>query len=71
MGEWVEALVKKRPVIMVFEDLHWADPSSVKLIQYLLTLTVYNPVLMICVTRPERDATFWDIKTQSSHDYPR
>ncbi|MBI1879584.1 MAG: AAA family ATPase [Chloroflexi bacterium] len=24
MGEWVEALVRKRPLIMVFEDLHWA-----------------------------------------------
>lgn len=69
MGEWVEALVRKRPVIMVFEDLHWADPSSVKLIQYLLTLTVYNPILMICVTRPERDTAFWDIKAQSSQEY--
>ncbi|GAB4410593.1 MAG: adenylate/guanylate cyclase domain-containing protein [Anaerolineae bacterium] len=69
MGEWVEVLVKKRSLIMVFEDLHWADPSSVKLIQYLLTLTVYNPVLMICVTRPERDSAFWDIKTQSSQHY--
>lgn len=69
MGEWVEVLVKKRSLIMVFEDLHWADPSSVKLIQYLLTLTVYNPVLMICVTRPERDSAFWDIKAQSSQHY--
>lgn len=71
MGEWVEALVKKRPLVMVFEDLHWADPSSVKLIQYLLTLTVFNPVLMICVTRPERDTAFWEIKTQSSQHYAK
>ncbi len=70
MGEWVEALVRKRPVIMVFEDLHWADPGSVKLIQYLLTLTVYNPVLIVCVTRPERETTFWEIKTQCAQDYP-
>ncbi len=70
MGEWVEALVRKRPLIMVFEDLHWADPGSVKLIQYLLTLTVYNPVLIICVTRPEREAAFWEIKTQCAQDYP-
>lgn len=69
IGEWVEALVKKRPVVMVFEDLHWADPGSVKLIQYLLTLTVYNPVLIICVARPERDTAFWDISQQSAQDY--
>jgi predicted ATPase/class 3 adenylate cyclase len=69
VGEWIEALVKRHPVIMVFEDLHWADPNSVKLIQYMLTLTVYNPVLVIGVTRPERDTAFWSIKSQSSQDY--
>jgi class 3 adenylate cyclase/predicted ATPase len=69
IGEWVEALVKRRPLIMVFEDLHWADAGSVKLIQYLLTLTVYNPVMVICVARPERDTSFWEIKQQSAQDY--
>ncbi len=69
VGEWVEALVKNHPVIMVLEDLHWADPSSVKLIQYMLTLTLYNPVQIICVTRPERDTVFWAIKAQSGSDY--
>ncbi len=70
LGEWVEALVARQPVIMVFEDLHWADPSSVELIEYLFSLTVYHPILMICVTRPEREATFWDVKVRASQDYP-
>lgn len=69
LGEWVEVLAAKQPVIMVFEDLHWADPSSVALIEYLFTLTVYNPILMICVTRLERGATFWQVKTRTGEDY--
>lgn len=70
MGEWVEVLAAKQPVIMVFEDLHWADPSSVALLEYLFTLTVYHPVLIICVTRPDRTSTFWEVKTRSAQYYP-
>ena len=69
MGEWVEVLAATQPVILVFEDLHWADPSSVNLIEYLFTLTVYNPVLMICVTRLERETNFWNVKIRTAQDY--
>lgn len=69
MGEWVETLAAERPLILVFEDLHWADPSSVSLIEYLFTLTLYNPILMICVTRLERSASFWKVKTKNAQEY--
>jgi tetratricopeptide (TPR) repeat protein len=69
MGEWVEVLASQQPVVMVFEDLHWADPSSVTLIEYLYTLTVYNPILMICVSRLERDTRFWTVRSRSAQEY--
>ncbi len=69
MGEWVEALAARQPVVMVFEDLHWADPSSVALIEYLFTLTVYNSIQLVCVTRPERVSNFWKVKSQSAREY--
>ncbi len=68
VGQWLEALVAEQPVVMIFEDLHWADPSSVDIIQFLSTLTVYNPILMVCVTRPERESTFWNSKSQIAQD---
>ncbi len=70
MGEWVETLANRQPVIMVFEDLHWADPSSVTLIEYLFSLTLYTPLLITCVTRPDRSSTFWNVKLQNARDYP-
>lgn len=70
MGEWVETLAARQPVIMVFEDLHWADPSSVHLIEYLLSLTLYTRLLIICVTRPDRESTFWNVKLGGARDYP-
>jgi len=69
MGEWVEVLAAKQPLVVVFEDLHWADPSSVALIDYLFSLTVYTPILIICVSRIERNTSFWKIKTQSAQDH--
>jgi len=68
IGEWVEALAERQPVVMVFEDLHWADSSSVELIEYLFTLTFYTPVLIICATRLERQSRFWEVKTISKTD---
>ena len=68
MGEWVEALITRQPLVLVFEDLHWADPSSVQLIEFLFTLTVYNPILIICVTRLERGTAFWQIKSTTANE---
>jgi class 3 adenylate cyclase len=69
MGEWIEILAAKQPLVLVFEDLHWADPSSVALIEYLFSLTVYTRILIICVSRIERTTPFWKIKIHSSQDY--
>ncbi|MDX1520345.1 MAG: AAA family ATPase, partial [Anaerolineae bacterium] len=69
VGQWIEALVLDQPVVMVFEDLHWADPSSVDLIEYLFHLTIHYPILLVCASRPEREAHFWNIKANGSKHY--
>jgi class 3 adenylate cyclase/predicted ATPase len=49
----LDVLARKTPVLMLFEDAHWADPSSLD----LLTLTVERvqslPVLLVITFRPE------------------
>ena len=49
----LDAVARKSPVLMLFEDVHWADPSSLD----LLTLTVERlqalPVLLVITFRPE------------------
>ena len=69
VGQWIEALAIQKPVVLVFEDLHWADPSSVDLIEYLFHLTTHHPILMVCATRPERESHFWTVKSSSSRHY--
>ena len=45
------ALAQKAPTVICLEDLHWADPSTIELVHFLLS-EVRHPVLFLCVYRP-------------------
>ncbi len=48
----VEALARTRPVLLVLDDVHWAEPALVDLIDYLSD-RADAPVLVLCLARPE------------------
>src|SRR6516165_2132317 len=54
------ALAKRQPVLMVFEDLHWADPSSRELLDLMVERIERLPVLLIATFRPEFQAPWTD-----------
>ena len=58
-----QALSNQRPMVLVLEDLHWADPSSTRLLTKLLPLAFAAPILFCLITRPERDAPGWKLVT--------
>lgn len=47
----LSALAEKSPSVICFEDLHWADPSSIELLRSLFP-NVESPLLFLCVYRP-------------------
>jgi len=49
----LEALAKRRPVLMVFEDVHWIDPTSRELLELTLDRIQRLPVLLVVTFRPE------------------
>jgi class 3 adenylate cyclase/tetratricopeptide (TPR) repeat protein len=49
----LRALAGRRPVVVVLEDLHWADTLSIELAATLLDDLEELPALMLCVYRPE------------------
>ncbi|MGD0639080.1 MAG: AAA family ATPase, partial [Nitrososphaerales archaeon] len=51
----VERLAMSGPTVLVLEDLHWADPISLRLTAELATLTQSLPLLLIATRRPEPD----------------
>jgi class 3 adenylate cyclase len=52
-----------RPLVIILEDLHWADPSSVELLIKLLPTASSEPLLFCLVTRVEHDAPGWKLVT--------
>jgi AAA ATPase domain/Adenylate and Guanylate cyclase catalytic domain len=49
----LEALARRKPVFMVFEDLHWIDPSSHELLDRTIERVSHLPVLLLATFRPE------------------
>jgi class 3 adenylate cyclase len=48
-----EALSEREPLVLVFEDLHWADPGVLDFIDYLVDWASGVPLLVLCTARPE------------------
>jgi class 3 adenylate cyclase/predicted ATPase len=49
----LEGLASQRPVLMIFEDVHWIDPTSLELIEMVIDRVQSLPVLLIITCRPE------------------
>ena len=49
----LEHLARERPVVVVFDDIHWAEPTMLDLIEHLADWTRDAAVLLVCVARPE------------------
>jgi class 3 adenylate cyclase/predicted ATPase len=49
----LESLARSRPVLMVFEDAHWIDPSSRELLDLIFTRVSELDVLLVVTFRPE------------------
>ncbi|MEX0992284.1 MAG: AAA family ATPase [Actinomycetota bacterium] len=61
-----EALGRRDPVILVFDDLHWAQPTLLDLIDHLARWTADARVLLLCIARPE----FAHAQPRWGHDVP-
>ena len=46
-------LAREIPVLIVFEDLHWMDPTTAEFLEMLFDQIGAHPVLVICTFRPE------------------
>jgi class 3 adenylate cyclase/tetratricopeptide (TPR) repeat protein len=50
-----------RPQVIVMDDLHWSDNASLELIAQVATLSAFEPLLLVCVLRPDRKAPSWPL----------
>jgi predicted ATPase len=53
LNDVIEAATRRRPVLMLFEDLHWADPSSLESLDALRERLDHLPLLLVATCRSE------------------
>jgi class 3 adenylate cyclase/tetratricopeptide (TPR) repeat protein len=49
---WLEAIAREEPLVLAWEDIHWADEGMLDLIEYL-SQWLRAPVLQVCLARDE------------------
>ena len=67
---WVLAGARTQPLVLAFEDLHWADPTSLDLMKALAERGAQAPLLIIATARPEFRAP-WKLALASRRDLAR
>ncbi len=50
---FLEALARTAPLLVVFEDLHWGEPTFLDLVEYLIGWCRDAPIVLVCTARPE------------------
>src|SRR5262245_20773795 len=51
--EWAEEFSRMQPLVLVFEDIHWAEEPMLHVIEHIARAVKDAPLLIVCVTRPE------------------
>ncbi len=49
----LERLARDRPLVVAVEDIHWAEPALLDLLDHVVALSSHSPILLVCLTRPE------------------
>ena len=55
----LRAMSGRGPVVLVCEDVHWADPASVALMSQLLPLVAQHPIFFVAALRADTDSAGW------------
>ena len=48
-----QVVARRRPLIMVVDDLHWAEPTLLDVLDHLVDWSRDAPILLLCLARPE------------------
>lgn len=57
LSQFIFDLSENGPLCLFIDDLHWADPPSIKLLQFLAHKIINHKIIIICTYRPED--LFW------------
>ena len=67
--EYLVHTAQQQPVVLVFEDLHWVDPTSLELILRLVPMTERAILMVIALFRPREQDISWKFHEISRRDF--
>jgi len=67
MRKLLQAMAARQPLVLICDDIHWADPSSTELLVKLLSLASEAPLLFTFITRLDRETAGWKM-VQAARD---
>ena len=53
LRRFFEIAAQRRPLILVFDDLHWGEPTLLDLIENIAEASRGTPLMLLCLTRPD------------------
>jgi ABC-type transport system substrate-binding protein/class 3 adenylate cyclase len=68
--EFICKLAEEQPIALILEDLHWADESTLELIESLLAVTEESAVALFLLYRTEREHGVWSLGERARQRYP-
>lgn len=63
-------VAQARPAVLVFEDLHWADASSLELLGALAAAVPHAPLVLLSLFRPNRNEPAWQFHELAANRFP-
>jgi ABC-type transport system substrate-binding protein/class 3 adenylate cyclase len=70
MDDLVRTVARERPLCLVLEDLHWADDSTLELLEELFPATDEEALALLLVHRSEREHPSWALAERARQRYP-
>jgi ABC-type oligopeptide transport system substrate-binding subunit/class 3 adenylate cyclase len=65
IGELLRTLAGRSPLVLALDDLQWADPTSLRLIEQIIPLAADVPLLLLLAMRPERESRAWELRVDA------
>jgi class 3 adenylate cyclase/tetratricopeptide (TPR) repeat protein/regulation of enolase protein 1 (concanavalin A-like superfamily) len=65
LRDMFRTLAEQQPLLLILEDLHWADDLSLDLVSLLMDELANTPLLLLCVYRPEKEHRVWQLSDQA------
>lgn len=63
--DWIHAVAAKQPLVLIVEDLHWCDPTTIEFLGILIEQIEASRVMVVVATRPETKLP-WPVRSNQT-----